>query len=433
MVMSVPTRLEANSHVLAIQGAKMEVNHLANLRLIAESGGVKDWRGKFQGIPAIVIGAGPSLTEAIPQLGALRERALLVATDRSLKPLLAGGVVPHVVVSADMDPELALLYDGFAIPRDVVLVYDRDAFHGLIKTWPHRKVTYDSYFESGIWSRMFTGAKGFLGKNGSVGHTAWYFASACGCEPIILVGVDCAMPGESTHAEGVAQVDGGKVDPAHPSWLTIEGVDGKPVRSSPGFARYAQAFGEMIHAQRRATVNCSQIGAKIDGAYQMPLEQVAREHLGMEYHLDALVNRIMRAPVEGFNAALFARHMEIILPGLEKLAGLCDRGMKILGEAHRINHKTQPIRFRGKLLEADKVRERMNFSDFLQKLMWKTLYKAVYLMGKLDGEVKGLGAMHPKMLWTQAARLEVLFKVEKEGALGWKKCLEGILEQCRTV
>ncbi len=428
MMPRIPEKVEANQDVLAIQGKKMEVNHLLNLPLIAESNGVKDWRGKFKDIPAIVIGAGPSLTEAIPHLKGLRHRALLIATDRSLKPLIEAGIEPHIAVSADMDPELALVYRGFALPPDLPLLYDRDAYHPVIEAWTGPRVTYDSYFESGLWSRMFTGAKGFLGKNGSVGHTALYFAAACGCSPVALVGVDCAFPGEWTHAAGVALVDGGKVDAADPkaNWLEVPGVNGRPVRSSPGFARYAIAFGEIIHAQRLATINCSPIGAKIEGAFQMPLGQLAAEHLRKTYDLETLIGECLSAPREPFDYEAFERHCVHLLPGLERIEGLAEDGLRELARAHGIDHKRELRTFYRKLKQADRIREEMGFSNFLQMLMWKTLYRAIYLIDKLEGTVKGLKREDPKVLWNKAAKLEVLFKVERDAAQTWRDCLSRV-------
>ena len=419
----IPSNAEASSEVLAIHGKKMEVNHLLNLPVIAESGGVKDWRGKFRTVPGIVVGAGPSLNAAIPHLKGLERKALIIASDRALKPLLAAGIKPHVVASADMDKELAELYIGFEIPDDIVLLYDRDAYHPVVSAWTGRKVTYDTYFDSAIWSREFTGSKGFLGKGGSVGHTAYYLAAMAGCSPVVLVGVDCAFPGAWTHADGVAQVDGGAVDPAHPSWITVEGTNGQPVRSSRGFARYAVTFTEMIHEARCPTINTSEIGAKIEGALAMPLPEFVRDHLPYARDIEGVVNECMSPHPEPFRLEVFDSHLKLVIPALEEIVKTCKRGYEALQEAGRVSHTKDPMRFYQKLMKADKLRSKLDSNRFVQILLWKALYSCAFLMERMSRPIKDKPPLDPEVLWTQAAKLELLFKTEQDVAEAWMECL----------
>ena len=58
-------------------------------------------RDKYRGVPAVVVAAGPSLDQAIPTLQALPGRGLLISVDTALRPLLAAGIHPHLVVGLD--------------------------------------------------------------------------------------------------------------------------------------------------------------------------------------------------------------------------------------------------------------------------------------------------------------------------------------------
>ena len=77
------------------------LNTLANLPVLASEADAAALTDLFTGIPAIVVGAGPSLDENLPVLRHLQDRALLVAVDTAVRPLLAAGIHPHLVVSVD--------------------------------------------------------------------------------------------------------------------------------------------------------------------------------------------------------------------------------------------------------------------------------------------------------------------------------------------
>ena len=67
---------------------------IANLRPLVQDPGIITFKKRFQGRPALVIGAGPSLNKNIRLLKEARHKALLVAVDAALKPLLEAGITP---------------------------------------------------------------------------------------------------------------------------------------------------------------------------------------------------------------------------------------------------------------------------------------------------------------------------------------------------
>src|SRR5690606_30895231 len=80
------------------------LNTLANLPDLEREADVDVLEGAASGMPAVVIGAGPSLDRAIDDLRRVSGRAVLIATDTAARPLLGAGVVPHAIVSVDPSP-----------------------------------------------------------------------------------------------------------------------------------------------------------------------------------------------------------------------------------------------------------------------------------------------------------------------------------------
>lgn len=76
-------------------------NTLWNLPELMRAADVSALDGIADGDPVVLCGAGPSLDRLLPSLRTCRDRAWLVAIDTALRPLLAAGIVPDLVVSID--------------------------------------------------------------------------------------------------------------------------------------------------------------------------------------------------------------------------------------------------------------------------------------------------------------------------------------------
>jgi hypothetical protein len=94
-----------NAEARAQHAGRYLINTLRNARHVALGPNPAALAGQFADVPAIVVGAGPSLTPALPALRALADRALVIAADTAWRPLVAAGVQPHLVVAVDPTPE----------------------------------------------------------------------------------------------------------------------------------------------------------------------------------------------------------------------------------------------------------------------------------------------------------------------------------------
>ena len=74
---------------------------LHNLPALARAADLSALDGIATGDPLVLCGAGPSLDRLLPSLKANRDKAWYVALDTSVRPLLAAGIVPDLVVSID--------------------------------------------------------------------------------------------------------------------------------------------------------------------------------------------------------------------------------------------------------------------------------------------------------------------------------------------
>jgi hypothetical protein len=196
---AVATRLIADSEMNASARKRFAgrylLNSLANLPVIGRESNAAALDGLFRNRPAVIVGAGPSLDGNLPALAALQERAVIIGADTTLRPLLAGGVRPHIMAGVDPAPLNAQHLAGVEGLADIWLAaegsLDPAAFGGFEGRTFVFKV---SDHEPWPWLRAAGCDRGLLRAWGSVVTSAFDLALRMGCDPIIFAGLDLSYP-----------------------------------------------------------------------------------------------------------------------------------------------------------------------------------------------------------------------------------------------
>jgi hypothetical protein len=260
---------------------------LHNLPEILAGHDVRGLTNFYAGSPAIIAGAGPSLDAVIGLLGQTRDRAVLIAADTALRPLLNHGVSPQLVVAVDPqalnarhfhalpDCSQSWLVGEASIDPTVIAPFDRRTFWFRVadhQPWPW-------YHELGI-------DVGRIDVWGSVLTAAFQVAVLAGCDPIILVGADLAFTGGRPYCRGTtyefdwayAAANGHSMDRAwHPFLKPDEQIRVPNLRGGETITTgYLQSFRDWLVARAqksgRRVVNATGDGIFFgEGIEQMPL------------------------------------------------------------------------------------------------------------------------------------------------------------------
>jgi hypothetical protein len=187
---------KANGHARRRFAKPYLLQTLANLSAIGAAADVQALERRFAGVPAVVVGAGPSLDDNLPRLAALQDRALIVAADTSLRPLLIGGVQPHLAVAVDSSALNARhLTDAPDAPQ-VALACEGSVHPSAMARFAGRSFTFRiAEHEPWPWLRAAGVRRGEIKTWGSVLTSAFNLARLAGCDPIIFVGADMAFTG----------------------------------------------------------------------------------------------------------------------------------------------------------------------------------------------------------------------------------------------
>jgi hypothetical protein len=172
-------------------------NELRNLPVYATSPGIADLKDCCQGVPAVVVAAGPSLHRNIDLLArpGMRERVVIIAVQTVLKQLLAKGVKPHFVCTLDYHQISTRFYEGLTA-RDVegvTLVAEARANPATLRAFPGAiRCVADQTLDKVLGEGLRT-PNASIPLGATVAHLCYYLARHLGCDPVLLVGQDLAF------------------------------------------------------------------------------------------------------------------------------------------------------------------------------------------------------------------------------------------------
>jgi len=103
---------EVKSATVSLLSRLWENNYRQNLPRLSKTAGVKKLLNRFSGLPAVLVGAGPSLDKNVHFLPHVKGKAVIISCDAALKVLQRHSVMPDIVVNLDPQPTVLHFFDG---------------------------------------------------------------------------------------------------------------------------------------------------------------------------------------------------------------------------------------------------------------------------------------------------------------------------------
>ncbi len=158
---------------------------------------------KFKNIPAVIVGAGPSLNKNIQNLKKIESKALIFAGGSALNVLSNESIHPHFSSSVDKDApfdrfklntffESYFFYQNHMSNKNLSIVHANKILTADYEAYPLERFIYKKL---GMMQEVFDGGW-------NVTTFLINLASLLGCSPIILTGVDLCFENKR-YAEGV--------------------------------------------------------------------------------------------------------------------------------------------------------------------------------------------------------------------------------------
>jgi hypothetical protein len=271
-----------NSETLAVMGPEWRKNILENLPAIVKSPPVSCLFGKFSGIPAIIVAAGPSLNKNARLLSSLAGSAIIIAVDTAVRTLMLAGVEPDIVVALDSQIENYHHLAGVDLPNSLYAL--NPVVNPRIVKERRGPMVFTGYVEPLFeWVETVIGERGSVRTGGSVATAAFDLAMKMGCSPVIFVGQDLCYSANATHADGTLQMTSqsgatGLSPDVIAGMFPARNIFGEPVLTNHKMESWRRWFELLITSAPAPALNATEGGVGIAGAQNVSLADALARH-----------------------------------------------------------------------------------------------------------------------------------------------------------
>ncbi len=257
-------------------------NTLNNVGTINKSAIYKlsDLDDKFAGENALIIGAGPSLTENIQYIKDNRNKFVIFAVNKVIRALTENGITPDFAVCVDArNVEKTLVgIDESLSKMNCIMNLNSDSS---ILAKPFKK-TFVSFPENDMVIKKLSEYNNFIKTQetgGSATTTAFVSAVKMGFSKIILAGVDLAFKGETVYSTGETyekvSANEIRINNITKNITVVPSVTGTDVVTTDDYAAFVQHFSTLIKDMNYTEVyNTSSFGAQIPNTKNAKLDSI---------------------------------------------------------------------------------------------------------------------------------------------------------------
>ncbi len=281
-------------NTLVINGRRTAENVTRNLGEYVATPSVDALQDQYKGRPAIIISAGPSLRKNKHLLKDAAGKAVFIAVQTILQPLLEMGIEPEFVTSLDYHDLSTRYYEK--LPKDLRthLIAEPKASPKIFDVYPGPVTILGNDFADRLLREFSKEVdKGRLRSGATVAHLAYYLAEHLGCDPIVFVGQDLGF------SDGLAYAPGTNIDevwrPELSRFCTVEmkqwefiardrhilrriaDHEGKPMYTEERLYTYLQQFERDFLRTKTRIIDATEGGAKKRGTTSMKLAEAIRE------------------------------------------------------------------------------------------------------------------------------------------------------------
>ena len=245
---------------------------------------------KMNGLPAILVAAGPSLDKNVTQLKDIKNKAFIMVVDTALNTVLENGIVPDMTMSIDSRKPLVLFKnDKF---KDIPIALSMNSNKDVVKLNASKhfyEIDEEGYLKKLLEANEKESVQ--LPTGGSVATSALALLHEMGFKTIILVGQDLAYPGGVKHTAAAYGKGNDNVDTKKKDYIEVEDNYGNTVLTEANMNIYRKWIENYIGAYSDLKViNATEGGAKIAGTEFISLHEAIERYCTDEYEVSGLLD-----------------------------------------------------------------------------------------------------------------------------------------------
>lgn len=346
---------------------------MENIPHMIESPILDLYKNEYKNKPAIIVSSGPSLDKNIENLIGIEGEFFIISAGRSLVALKEKKINANLFVSIDSDELSYKFIEDFIEDIEAPLLFLDTTNEKIVKNYNGKKIcsTYNKMmydiFSEYIHVQLLT-------SYGSVSHTMISAAVLLGCNPIILVGQDCAYTNNKAHSPFLEEKQKGAKfeDSKRENDFFVEDVNGGQVRTSWELDGFRIGIEKLIKDNQNITfINATEGGAKIHGAMQMKLCDAINKYSGSK--VEALSNKISDNRIK-------LRTIDVISEmqkGLLYIKNKCNEALILIKKIsyNNFNYSKKNNDIINKINEIDKkIKKEMSNFIVIESLLYPIIY-----------------------------------------------------------
>lgn len=234
----------------------------------------------------IMVSTGPSLTKQLALLRSIQDYATIICADSALRILYANNIIPDICVSIERIPYVAELFKDLPLDYKQKVTFVRaslehksvfatlDECEDILVMRPYK---YNTLFGLEPYGVLCSGT--------SVANMAHELSAFMDYETCIIIGQDLAYaPDGTTHSKGhiLGEKDSSISEQEEKIELPAYGSNGV-VYTNRTWQLFRNGLIQTIAAtkNRMLTINCTQGGARIDGALELPFKKAIETYINL--------------------------------------------------------------------------------------------------------------------------------------------------------
>lgn len=331
-------------------------NYIANFQYLNETCPVTALSNIFKDIPAIIVGAGPSVEYDLEKLKEIGNRAIIVPVGTGLNVIERNNIKGHIMGAIDGAKTETDLFENLNINKNINLFYSQMVHYKTPELNEGNK-----FLINNTMMDMFTcenlGWKNLGAFSGpSIANSMLYNLCHLGCNPIILLGEDLCFTDMKSHASGskgfkkynqdqVKQLDNG--------FMKTQDKNNKEVYTTKPFFLAKNNFEFCINLFPHIKyLNGTKDGLKIEGTEDIDFNDYADKYLNKVYNVQDKIESVYNEYINNFSKEKIYKFIKNIEEDNNLIIEKCKKIIMII-ENNRIANKEKNIKL--KITELDNI------------------------------------------------------------------------------
>lgn len=307
------------------------LNTLRNAKKYFNQPHLSQFKGKFQNMPGVVVATGPSLSQSLDFLKAVSPYSVVCCCDSALRILDKQDIKADFVASLERDGAIKYLFEGVDTTESILvapIVLAPESFAEFLG--PKIQISRDVGFEDWMRAELSPEDEIFIGSSAS--HLAFVTLRELGCNPIYVVGQDCAYdPHSGASHDHNAQdhiLEFGKkekMERLYGEQFEVDGYDGCKRLTNSVWHEFGMVFQRLVHESPDVdviNVMPIQYGIKLNALKHLEPKDAELKMCGDELNKNQLIAEILHlSTIEQFSIS--HKHIQSICSGLTELGQKC--------------------------------------------------------------------------------------------------------------